>query len=104
MDNVTRRPKPSWSSTTGRTLRRTPFVRAWRVRAAVDDLAGSGAPLRFLHSTFVPEEESALCVFSSAVPGLVEQAYRQAGVSFERILSVLEIAPGEPTEQPTNED
>jgi Protein of unknown function (DUF4242) len=75
-----------------------------RVRAAVDNLAGSGAPLRFLHSTFVPEEESALCVFSSPAAGLVEQAYRRAGVSFERILSVLEIAPGEPAEQPTNED
>jgi hypothetical protein len=68
---------------------------AERVRTAVDDIAGSGAPLRLLHSTFVPEDGSAFCVFASSEQDLVEEAYRRAGVSFERILSVLEIETGE---------
>ena len=71
-----------------------------RVRAIVDEMAGAGAPLRFLHSTFVPEQESALCVFSSAGPGLVEQVYRRAGIGFEQLLNVLEIDDGDPTEAP----
>jgi hypothetical protein len=75
-----------------------------RVRAAVDDMAGSGLPLRFLRSTFVPEQESALCVFSSSGPRLVEQAYLRAGIGFERIVKVLEIDVGEPAVAPPMED
>jgi Protein of unknown function (DUF4242) len=63
---------------------------AARVRAAVDEIAGSGAPLRFLHSTFVPGEGSALCVFSSPVPALIEAAYRRAGVDFDRVVDAVE--------------
>jgi hypothetical protein len=67
---------------------------AERVRVAVDGMAGSGAAVQFLHSTFVPEDENGLCVFSSSDQALVEEAYRRAGVNFERILSVLEIETG----------
>jgi hypothetical protein len=76
---------------------------AERVRVAVDDMAGSGAVVQFLHSTFVPEEESALCVFSSSAQALVEEVYRRAGVNFERILSVLEMETGQPAAPPTTE-
>jgi len=61
-----------------------------RVRAAVEEMAKSGAPLRFLHSTFVPAEGSALCVFSCPVPALVEAAYRRAGVDFDRVVGAVE--------------
>jgi hypothetical protein len=74
---------------------------AERVRVAVDDLARSGAVVQFLHSTFVPEEESALCVFLSSAQALFEEVYRRAGVDFERILSVLELETGEPGAPPT---
>ena len=63
---------------------------AARVRSAVDDMAGLGAPLRFLHSTFVPAEGSVLCVFSSPVPALVEAAYQRAGISFDRVVGAIE--------------
>jgi hypothetical protein len=74
---------------------------AARVRVAVDDMAGTGAAVQFLHSTFVPEDESGLCVFSSSSQALVEEIYRRAGVNFERILSVLEIETGAPAAPPT---
>jgi hypothetical protein len=67
---------------------------AERVRMAVDDMAASGAAVQFLHSTFVPEDESGMCVFSSSARALVEEIYRRAGVNFERILNVLEIETG----------
>jgi hypothetical protein len=62
-----------------------------RVRAVVDDMARTAEPVRFLHSTFVPEDESAFCVFSSPSRELVEEAYKQAGVPFERVLLALEL-------------
>ena len=89
-----------WPDATSETFRAI----AERVRAAVDDMAGSGAEVRLLHSTFVPEEESALCVFASSGQALVEEAYRRAGVSFERVLSVLEIEAGKPAEPPVTEN
>ena len=76
---------------------------AERVRVAVDDMAGSGSAVQFLHSTFVPEEESALCVFLSSTQAQVEDVYRRAGVNFERILSVLEIETGDLSTPPTTE-
>jgi hypothetical protein len=76
---------------------------AERLRVAVDDMAASGAAVQFLHSTFVPEEESALCVFLSSTQAQVEDVYRRAGVNFERILSVLEIETGDLSTPPTTE-
>jgi hypothetical protein len=75
-----------------------------RVRTAAEDMSGLGATVQFLHSTFVPEDESALCVFLSLTQALVEEVYQRAGVEFERILSVLEIETDEPAAQPAGED
>ena len=72
-----------------------------RLRVAMDDMARSGAEVRLLHSTFVPVDESALCVFLCSGQEDVEEAYRRAGVNFERILSVLEIEIGKPAAPPT---
>jgi len=66
-------------------------------------MAASGVAVQFLHSTFVPEEESALCVFLSSTQAQVEDVYRRAGVNFERILSVLEIETGDLSTPPTTE-
>lgn len=62
-----------------------------RVRAAAEAMALAAAPVHFLHSTLVPEDESAFCVFSAASAELVEEAYRHAGVEFERIVDALEL-------------
>jgi len=64
-----------------------------RVRASADDLSREGTQIRFLHSTLVPEDEAAFCVFAAAGAGIVEEAYRQAGVPFERIVDALELEP-----------
>jgi hypothetical protein len=62
-----------------------------RLRAAARTMALASQPIRFLHSTLVPEEENAFCVFSATSPALVEEAYRRAGVPFERIVDALEL-------------
>ncbi|HEY1370423.1 MAG TPA: nickel-binding protein [Gaiellaceae bacterium] len=64
---------------------------AERVRASAEEMSSAGAPIRFLHATFVPEDEAAFCVLAAASPDLVEEAYRRAGVGFERIVDALEL-------------
>jgi hypothetical protein len=64
---------------------------AERVSASARELTGELGQIVFLHSTLVPEDESAFCVFQATSPELVVAAYGQAGVRFERILDALEM-------------
>lgn len=63
---------------------------AGRVAASAERLAQAGAPIRFMHSTLVPEDASAFCVLAAASPELVERAYAAAGVTFERLVEAVE--------------
>jgi hypothetical protein len=60
-------------------------------RAAADAMARGGARIRYRHSTMVPVDEAAFCVFDAASAELVEQLYAQAGVPFDRIVDALEM-------------
>lgn len=62
-----------------------------RVRASSAELARAGVVIDFLHSTLVPEDEAAFCVFAAESPEPVEDAYRRAAVPFERIVDAHEI-------------
>lgn len=64
---------------------------AARVRASAAELAGTDGDIRFLHSTLVPEDEAAFCVFAASSPDVVVEAYTRAGIPFERILDALEM-------------
>jgi hypothetical protein len=62
---------------------------AVRVQASADELG-----IRFLHSTLVPSDESAFWLLAAASSGVVAEAYRRAGVPFERILDALDLSGG----------
>lgn len=62
-----------------------------RVRTSAEAMAGADGAIALLHSTLIPEDETGFCVFSAASRGSVEEAYRLAGVSFERIVEALEL-------------
>jgi hypothetical protein len=64
------------------------------LRDAADAIAADGGAVRYLHSTLVPEDEAAYCVFEAASRSLVELAYARAGVPFERILDAVEPGVG----------
>ena len=64
------------------------------LRAASEEIAATGSELWYLHSTLVPEDEAAFCVFAASSRSLVEQAYARAGVRFERILDAVESGVG----------
>jgi hypothetical protein len=68
---------------------------AERLRLSAAELAAGESEIRFLHSTLVPEDEAAFCVFAASSADVVVEAYRRAGVRFERILGALEMTrPG----------
>lgn len=64
---------------------------AERVRASAAELTLGNDRVAFLHSTLVPDDDAAFCVFSASSPELVVEAYSRAGVRFERILDALEM-------------
>lgn len=62
-----------------------------RLRRMSRAMARSGLPIRYLHSTMVPVDEAAFCVFAAASSELIEQLYARAGVPFDRIVAALEV-------------
>ena len=64
---------------------------AERVRTTAEAMARGGTPIRCLHSTMVPSDEAAFCVFAAASADLIEQLYTRAGVRFERVVAALEV-------------
>ena len=64
-----------------------------RLAAAADELAAHGVGVRYLGSTFVPEEESCFCRFESADADDVRRACEQAGIAFARIVETRDFTP-----------
>ena len=60
---------------------------AARVRTAAAAIDG----VRVLHLTFVPGDEAGFGVVTAASSDLVAEAYRRAGVAYERILDAVEV-------------
>jgi hypothetical protein len=77
---------------------------AERVRESAEELGREGRSVRYLHSTLVPEDESAFCLFEADSEAAVEEAYARASVSYERIRDALQIRrrPSEPGGQPAS--
>jgi Protein of unknown function (DUF4242) len=65
-----------------------------RLAAAAENLAAAGIEVRYVGSTFVPEEESCFSRFEGASPAEVERACLQAGVPFARIVETRDVPSG----------
>jgi uncharacterized protein DUF4242 len=64
-----------------------------RLAAASEELTADGVEVRYLGSTFFPEEESCFCRFESPRADDVRRACQQAGISFARIVETRHLAP-----------
>ena len=53
----------------------------------------AGHPVRYLHSTFVPETGVCMCLFEAESAADVEQVNREANVPFTRVLPAMDLAP-----------
>jgi len=56
-----------------------------RLRRTVRDLAGAGAPIRLVSSTFVPAEEVVLSVFEASTEETVIEANARSGARVDRV-------------------
>jgi hypothetical protein len=65
-----------------------------RVRQAADEFAGEGAPVRYLRSIFVPEDELCFHMFESSSPAAVRAALARGAVEYERIVEATDLEPG----------
>jgi uncharacterized protein YbjT (DUF2867 family) len=64
-----------------------------RLAAAALDLAAQGVEVRYISSTFIPEEESCFCRFEAPDANVVRRACEQAGVEFARIVETRDFSP-----------
>jgi hypothetical protein len=61
-----------------------------QLRACCEQLAAAGADVRFLGGTFVPGDELLSCRIQGSEQ-VVRQAYERAGLTFDRVLSTMEV-------------
>ena len=61
-----------------------------RARAAADGLSDEGVPIRFVRTTFLPDDETCFHLFEADSPAAVEEAGRRAGLGRMRIVAAIE--------------
>ena len=64
-----------------------------RLAAAALELTAQGVEVRYIGSTFIPEEESCFCRFEGPAAADVRRACEQAGVPFARIVETHDFSP-----------
>lgn len=65
-------------------------------RAAVatsERFTAAGKPVRYIRSTFVPEEARCLCLFEAPDPVSVREVNESAGLPFQRVVEALDLRP-----------
>ena len=53
----------------------------------------SGAPVRYIRSTFVPGEARCMCLFEASTPDAVRDVTESAGLPFTRIVEAMDLTP-----------
>lgn len=56
--------------------------------------SSQGKQVRYIRSTFVPEESHCMCLFEAADPQLVKEVNEAAQIPFSRISEALDLTPG----------
>jgi hypothetical protein len=56
------------------------------------EMAKEGIPVRYLGSTFVPDEERCMCLFEGPSAAVVRQANERAGLPLQRIVEATSIS------------
>lgn len=64
-----------------------------RLAAAALELAAKGVDVRYIGSTFIPEEESCFCRFEGPAAADIRRICEQAGVPFARIVETQDFSP-----------
>ena len=70
---------------------------AARARSAAEELSREGRPVRYVRALFLGEDETCFHVYEAATAASVLEAAERAGISVERVVEAVEIAPGPAT-------
>lgn len=71
-----------------------------RARLAAQELSREGVPIRFLRTTFLPDDETCFHLFEASTPGAVEEVSRRAALGRARIVRAIEASrPGRRREE-----
>jgi hypothetical protein len=65
------------------------------IALAAAQVSEQGAPVRILHTIFVPEDETCFCLFESSSAGAVREAMTRARLRSERITLAVSVRPPE---------
>jgi hypothetical protein len=57
------------------------------------NMTASGKKVRYIRSTFVPEEARCMCLFEATGPELVKELNETAKIPFTRIVEALDLTP-----------
>jgi hypothetical protein len=61
--------------------------------AEQDFLALTGTPVRYIRSTFAPDDGRCMCLFEAASDGDVKRLNDEAGIPYKRIVKALDLTP-----------
>ena len=56
-------------------------------------LTAGGKKVRYIRSTFVPDEARCMCLFEATSPELVKELNEQAKIPYTRIVEALDLTP-----------
>jgi hypothetical protein len=64
---------------------------ALRAKAAAEQLSAKGTAIRYVHSTFLPQDEMCFCLFESGSARAVAEANEAVGLAYERITEAIHL-------------
>ncbi len=71
-----------------------------RARAAAEELSHAGVPIRYVRTTFLPDDETCFHLFEAASADVVEEASRRAELGRARVVLAIEASrPERPRER-----
>jgi hypothetical protein len=63
-----------------------------RARAAAEQLSREGVPIRYVRTTYLPDDETCFHHFEARTPAAVEEASRRAALGRARIVPAIEVS------------
>jgi hypothetical protein len=61
-----------------------------RARTAAEQLTREGVPIRYIRTTYLPDDETCFHLFEARTPAAVEEASRRAALGRARIVAAIE--------------
>ena len=58
-----------------------------------EELSASGTPVRYIRTTFAPEDGRCMCLFEAGSSADVERANDEAGLPYDRVVPAMDLTP-----------